>query len=197
MNDVAVGQAPSSWIQRWAPLIRPGGAVLDLACGYGRHARFLAARGHPVLAVDRDEAALAALQRVEGVRTRQVDLEDGAWPFAGERFAAAVVVNYLHRPLLPALLAALDEQGVLLYETFMQGHERLGRPSNPAFLLRPGELPAYVRGQLQVVAFEQGELAQPRPAVVQRICATRRSTPVRILQPGRDGGPVCRAGTAC
>ena len=166
-------QAPSPWVVRWAALIRPGNEVLDLACGSGRHARFLAARGCSVLAVDRDPVAIAALAAVAGVFTRTADLEGAAWPFAPSSFDAVVVANYLHRPLFGPIVATLRPGGVLVYETFMAGNERFGRPSNPDFLLRPGELLEAVRGQLEVVAFEQGEVATPRPAVVQRVCALK------------------------
>ena len=164
--------APSPWVARFAALVRPGGSVLDLACGAGRHARHLAARGHPVTAVDRDAAALAALAGVARVTAVVADLEAGPWPLDGRTFDAVVVTNYLHRPLFPAIAAALAEGGVLLYETFMRGNERHGRPSSPDFLLAPGELLAAFAG-LTVVAFEQGEVAAPRPAVVQRLCAVR------------------------
>jgi SAM-dependent methyltransferase len=166
-------QAPSPWVVRWSPLIRPGSEVLDLACGAGRHARFLAARGCSVLAVDRDADAIAMLAAVAGVFTRTADLEGAAWPFASASFDAVVVANYLHRPLFAPLVGALRPGGVLVYETFMVGNERFGRPSNPHFLLRPGELLEAVQGYLEVVAFEQGEVGTPRPAVVQRICALK------------------------
>jgi SAM-dependent methyltransferase len=166
-------QLPSPWVVRWAALVRPGSEVLDLACGTGRHARFLAARGCSVLAVDRDQEAIATLATVAGVFTRTADLEGAAWPFAPSSFDAVVVTNYLHRPLFGPMVATLRPGGVLVYETFMVGNERFGRPSNPLFLLRPGELLEAVRGQLEVVAFEQGEVGTPRPAVVQRICALK------------------------
>jgi hypothetical protein len=105
------------------------------------------------------------------------DLEGGPWPYHGRAFDGIVVTNFLYRPLLPMLLNALDVNGVLIYETFMVGNERLGKPSNPTFLLRPGELLDVVRRKLTVVAFEQGEIEQPRAAVVQRLCATRRLEP--------------------
>lgn len=165
--------APSPWFVRFAHLVAPGARVLDLACGHGRHARFFASRGAKVLAVDRDPEALAALATVRAVETRAVDLETGDWPLAGERFDAIVVANYLHRPLFGPILDALRPGGMLLYETFMRGNERFGRPSNPDFLLRPSELLEVVRGRLEVVAFEQGETAAPRAAVVQRICALK------------------------
>lgn len=194
------GDAPSAWIVRFAPLVPPGARVLDLAAGQGRHARYLAARGAQVLAVDRDPAALAALHGLAGVSTRVLDLETGDWPLAGERFDAIVVTRYLHRPSFPHLRAALAPDGVLLYETFAQGNEAYGRPSNPQFLLAPGELLA-VAGQagpdfpaLTVVAFEQGVVTLPdgRSAVMQRVSAVgpqRRWPPA--LPPG---GPADAAG---
>lgn len=158
--------APSAWLTRWAPLI-PGGAVLDLACGSGRHARFLARLGYSVTAVDREP------QAIESVRFIQADLEDGSpWPLPGERFQGVVVANYLHRPLFPLLKNSLAPGGVLLYETFMLGNERYGKPSNPAFLLQPGELWQAFRS-LHLIAFEQGTAAQPKPAMLQRLCAVR------------------------
>jgi SAM-dependent methyltransferase len=164
---------PSPWVVRWAPLVPPGGEVLDVACGRGRHARLFATRGCRVLAVDRDADALAALGGVAGVTAMRADLEGAPWPFPAARFDCIVVANYLHRPLIEPLLASLRAGGVLVYETFMLGNERFGRPSNPDFLLRPGELLEAVRGRLEVVAFEQGEVTMPRPAVLQRICAIR------------------------
>jgi SAM-dependent methyltransferase len=154
---------PSAWVTRWAALVTRG-PVLDVASGSGRHARFFSTQGFEVTAVDRDA------QTIPRVRFVKADLEDGSpWPFAGERFGAIVVTNYLHRPLFPLIAAALDEGGTLIYETFMLGNERYGRPSNPNFLLRPGELLAAF-GALTVVAFEQGDSGK---AVVQRICVIR------------------------
>jgi SAM-dependent methyltransferase len=166
-------QTPSPWVVRWAPLIPPGGEVLDVACGSGRHTRYLAARGCRVLAIDRDAAALAALADIPGVHIQAADLEAGPWPFAPARFDGVIVANYLHRPLFGALVTALRPGGVLVYETFMQGNEAFGRPSNPGFLLRPGELLEAFGQGLAVVAFEQGRVDAPKPAVIQRICAAR------------------------
>jgi SAM-dependent methyltransferase len=156
---------PSDWVRRWADLVERG-PVLDVACGAGRHARLFAGRGLEVVAVDRDA------QRIPGVRFVQADLEGAPWPFGTERFAAIVVTNYLHRPLLAQLEAALAEEGVLLYETFMVGNEKYGRPSNPAFLLQPGELLHSFRA-LTPIAFEQGYVEAPKPAMIQRLCARR------------------------
>ncbi|MCB1916237.1 MAG: methyltransferase domain-containing protein [Rhodocyclaceae bacterium] len=179
--------APSPWVARFAPLIADGGTVLDFACGGGRHARWLAARGHPVEAADRDADALAGLQGVAGVHTVHADLEDGRWPFGNRRFAAVVMTNYLFRPRFGAMLDLVEAGGLLIAETFMVGNERFGKPSNPDFLLQPGELLARTADAFTVVAFEQGETAQPRPAVVQRICAVRSASPTRLPRPGAAG----------
>jgi len=166
--------APSAWVCRFARLIAAGGTVLDLASGNGRHARYLAGLGYRVEAVDRDSAALDALAGVAGISTLCADLEGLPWPCGADRFDGVVVTNYLYRPLIAAVLDALGPNGVFLYETFALGNERFGRPSNPEFLLRPGELLECVAGRLSVLAFEQGLVERPGPAVMQRICAVRR-----------------------
>lgn len=165
---------PSAWLTRWAHLIRPGGRVLDLACGSGRHAAWLAAQGFAVLGVDRDAEAIAGLPT--GVQGRVADLEQGTWPLADTgQFDAVVVTNYLHRPLWPHLLDALAPGGVLVYETFAAGNETVGKPSRPDFLLRPGELLDVTRGVLRVVGYEDGTVEKPHTAFVQRICAVREA----------------------
>ncbi|MBV9836251.1 MAG: class I SAM-dependent methyltransferase [Alphaproteobacteria bacterium] len=166
---------PSPWIARWAPLIAPGSTILDIAAGSGRHTRLFLGRGHHVTAVDRDISRLANLESDPGVEIVSADLEDGsAWPLPARRFGAVVVTNYLHRPLWPALFGALEPGGVLLYETFMVGNERFGEPSNPAFLLRDGELLDVAReGGLSVVAYEATMRSDPSPAMVQRLAARR------------------------
>jgi hypothetical protein len=156
-------------VRRFVPLIRAGGRTLDLAAGGGRHTRLLLDVGLTVEAADRDTGALLPLA---GPRctVRAMDLETGApWPL-GRGYDGIIVINYLHRPLLPAIVAALGEGGVLVYESFMLGNERFGRPRNPEFLLRPGELLEAFAG-LTVIAFEQGEVTLPRPAMIQRIAA--------------------------
>jgi SAM-dependent methyltransferase len=153
-------------VLRWAPLITHG-TVLDVACGSGRHGRFFLDRGLQVVAIDREP------QVVPGARFIQADLEDGSpWPLAGERFEGVVVTSYLHRPLFPQLLASLAPGGVLIYETFMVGNERFGKPSNPRFLLRSGELLEAFK-DLTVIGYEEGEVAEPKPAMIQRLCAVR------------------------
>jgi SAM-dependent methyltransferase len=165
-------QTPSPWVRRWAGAIRPGGRVLDVACGYGRHLRYLSSLGFSVVGVDRDEAAVAALEALDGAEVRVADIEGGPWPFSPGDFDGVVVTNYLHRPILPHLVGALRPGGVLIYETFALGNERYGRPTHPDFLLRPGELLRCVE-PLSVVAFEQGFISAPKPALIQRICAVR------------------------
>jgi SAM-dependent methyltransferase len=167
---------PSAWVARFASLVPPG-EVLDLACGGGRHARLFAALGHPVLAVDRDAESLARAAG-KGIVTRQIDLEGSdaspsPWPFPAEVFAGIVVTNYLHRPLFPGIFQSLAPGGVLIYETFALGNEQFGKPSSPRFLLGPGELLDVVRtagARLRVVAFEDGYVDLPKPAMVQRVC---------------------------
>jgi len=165
---------PSPWIVRWHHLVPAGGRVLDVACGHGRHAYWLAAQGHPVTAVDRSGDAMASLAPLagHGAEIVQADIEDGPWPFAGRGFDAVVVTNYLWRVRLPDVVAAVAPGGVLLYETFAQGNETVGKPSRPDFLLQPGELLRASAG-LRVVAYEDGFLGQPEPRFVQRIAAVR------------------------
>ena len=199
MHDRA---SPSAWVQRFMPSIPPG-RVLDLACGAGRHTQLLAAAGYAVLAVDRDAAALAAIDAIEqsctdsadpigmrgAVTTHCIDLEQSSAEVATllqpESFAGIVVTNYLHRPLLPHLFDALIEGGVLIYETFADGNAAFGKPSNPAFLLQRGELLmacATAPCAVQVQAFEDVYCAEPKPAMLQRLCAVRSSS-VRTVQP--------------
>ena len=168
--------APSPWIERFALLGRDGGAVLDLACGKGRHVRFFLARGFRVTAVDRDISGISDLRGRPDLEIVQADLEDQRpFPLAGRIFDMVVVANYLHRPLLPRLVEAVRPGGLLLYETFAKGNERFGRPANPDYLLEPGELLRVVAGSLRVLAYEDLVVDEPRPAAVQRICARRET----------------------
>jgi SAM-dependent methyltransferase len=177
---------PSNWVQRWVHLIRPGGEVLDLACGSGRHLRWLAAQGFAVTGVDRDAAALAPLAREGEVIC--ADLERAPWPLPGRRFDAVVVTNYLWRPLMPALAASLADGGVLIYETFAVGQARFGKPSNPAFLLEPGEL-LRTFGALHIVAYEDGCESDP-PRRVQRIVAVAAPAAAAGEPLHRQAGPA-------
>jgi SAM-dependent methyltransferase len=159
--------APSAWVRRFAALVRPGGTVLDVACGSGRHVRWLATQGLKVTGVDRHEDAVAPLRGLAEIVV--ADLEGAPWPLPDRRFDAVVVANYLWRPLWPALRAALAPGGVLIYETFADGQQLIGKPSRPDFLLQPGELLRACAG-LRVVAFEDGFEAAPA-RYVQRIAA--------------------------
>jgi SAM-dependent methyltransferase len=163
-------ESPSGWVQRWAHLVPAGGRVLDVACGHGRHMRWFAEAGHPVTGVDRSPEAVAAVAGLG--RLVQADIENGPWPFEGERFDAVVVTNYLWRPLMSTLLESLAPGGVLIYETFAEGNGSVGKPSRPDFLLQPGEL-LQVCKALRVVAFEDGFLDRPE-RFVQRIAAVRK-----------------------
>lgn len=186
MDQDTATDRPSAWVRRFVPLIRPAGRVLDLAAGGGRHTRLLVDMGFRVTAVDRDIAKLRPLAG-ERCEVREIDLEGGEpagllAPLGGG-YDGIVVANYLHRPLFAPLAAALAAGGVVIYETFALGNERLGRPRNPDFLLRPGELLEAFAG-LTIVAFEQGEMRRPRPAVIQRIAAL--AGPPGLLPPSGD-----------
>jgi SAM-dependent methyltransferase len=162
-------ESPSAWVQRWTHLVPAGGAVLDVACGFGRHMRWFSQRGHPVTGVDRAPEAIDAVSSLgEAVLA---DIENGPWPFPSRTFGGVVVTNYLWRPLWPTLLQSVAPGGALIYETFTAGHESVGKPSRPDFLLQPGEL-LRACSELQVVAFEDGFLDEPA-RFVQRIAAVR------------------------
>lgn len=182
---------PSAWVQRFLPNIpKDQGPVLDLACGSGRHTRLLLDAGYEVWAVDREASLLKPLEQL-GARCFQVDLESSAqpgeggvatnWSFKPEQFAGVVVTNYLHRPLFPQINACLKQQGILIYETFAVGNEAYGSPRNPDFLLRPGELLQQFLSdpgageKNHCIAYEQGYVDLPRPALLQRICFRRIS----------------------
>lgn len=172
-------------MQRWSHLVPERGVVLDVACGHGRHARWFYERNHPLALVDRAQEAIEFIANslpalpAQAVETVAADIENGPWPFAGRQFDAVVVTNYLWRPLLPTLLASLATGGVLIYETFTQGNETVGKPSRPDFLLRPGEL-LEVCQDLRVVAFEEGFHESP-PRFIQRIAAVREAAPTAGL----------------
>jgi SAM-dependent methyltransferase len=169
-------EAPSDWIQRWSHLVPPGGTVLDVACGQGRHAYWFYKKKYPLALVDRAQAAIESIAiPAASCEAVVADIETGPWPFAGREFAAVVVTHYLWRPLFPTLLASLAPGGVLIYETFTRGNETVGKPSRPDFLLRPGELLEVCR-DLRVVAFEDGFQEAP-DRFTQRIVAVREPPP--------------------
>jgi SAM-dependent methyltransferase len=157
-------------VRRWAPLIAPRGRVLDVACGSGRHLRWFAQHGHAVTGIDRDAAAVAPLQSIG--RIVVADIEHNAWPLPAETFDGVIVTHYLWRPLLATIVDSVAPGGVLIYETFAAGNERFGKPSNPDFLLQPGEL-LRACAELHVVAYEDGLLDDP-PRRIQRIAAQRQ-----------------------
>lgn len=164
---------PSPWVVRFAALVPPGSRVLDVACGQGRHARLFAAQHCSVDAVDIDPACAGAFENEASIAFKRADLENGPWPYRGRQFDAIVVTNYLHRALFPILADSLASGGVLIYETFAVGNERYGKPSSPAFLLKPRELLDVFGISLHVLAFEEGITGLPLVARVQRLCAVR------------------------
>lgn len=177
-DQSSIGLAASPWVRRFVTGVASGGQALDVACGGGRHIALLRAAGLEVMGIDRNIGQAAAQFRDDpGVSLVEADLESGAAPpFAGHVFSAVVVTNYLWRPLLAAIVDAVSDQGLLIYETFAVGNERFGRPANPDFLLRPAELLDAVRPRLVPVAYEHVRLAAP-DRIVQRICAAGRGHP--------------------
>ena len=172
---------PSAWVQRWCQQLAAQSTVLDVACGRGRHVRWLSERGHRVTGVDRDADALQGLQDLAEVL--QADIEDEPWPLVERQFDVVLVTNYLWRPLFPVLLSSVATGGLLIYETFAQGQETIGRPSRPEFLLQPGELLRWcLRPDWRVLAFEDGfEATGPR--FVQRIVAQHQARTATSASP--------------
>lgn len=159
----------SSWVMRWSHLIPQHGKVLDLACGHGRHMKWLSQQGFACLGIDRDEQALLSAQAFGEVM--QADVENQAWPLENQTFQGVVVTNYLWRSRWLDLISTVAESGVLIYETFADGNATVGKPSNPDFLLKPGELLSLCKG-LRVIAYEDG-FAQGPERFIQRIVAVR------------------------
>ena len=180
MTTHQIMDVASPWVRRFAGLIPPQSRVLDLACGGGRHARYAASLGHSVLAVDKDVSALSA-NPSQTIHCLSFDLElshsasHPDWPLVRNQFGGIIVTNYLHRPLMGDLLLSLHVGGVFIYETFAQDNGLFGKPSNPDFLLIPGELLSLASSnpEFHVLAFEDGYVSQPKPAMVQRICLIR------------------------
>ncbi|MBD24125.1 MAG: SAM-dependent methyltransferase [Candidatus Marinimicrobia bacterium] len=168
---------PSPWIVRFSALIKQGGCVLDVAAGHGRHAWMLHGAGFQVVAVDIDISGLEYLENKPKIEIMAADLESTHWPLEGRLFDGIVVTNYLYRPHFPQLISALNHGGVLIFETFGAGNEYFGRPRNPNFLMKPGELLNLLTPHLHIVAYEHGEETTPRPSVRQRICAVKGDGP--------------------
>lgn len=178
---------PSAWVARWVPEIETRGKILDVACGSGRHTQLMLDQGFRVVAVDLDVSAMTVHKSRRDLELIQADLETRPWPFAASSFDGVVVANYLHRPIFPCLIASLKPGGVLIYETFAVGNAEFGPPSNPDFLLQPGELLKIVDGKARVIAYEDTYTETPKPALVQRICAvtnggSRRHFPARAIR---------------
>jgi SAM-dependent methyltransferase len=158
-------------VARFIGAVRPGGRVLDVACGGGRHLRLALDRGLAVVGIDRNLSGVGDLEGREGVSLLAADLEVGRpFPLAGTTFDGVIVINYLWRPILPDIVACVARDGMLIYETFAAGNQKYGKPGNPEFLLRPGELIGAVAPRLTPIAYEHVKLADP-PRIVQRIAA--------------------------
>ena len=171
--------SPSDWVRRWADVLASRSYLLDVAAGSGRHSRYLLGLSHRVLAVDLDVSGMLDLRGRVDFDLMQADLENAPWPFGQGIFDGVVVTNYLFRPLFPHMFASLKPGGMLIYETFAAGNGEFGRPSNPDFLLKPGELLEVCLDRARVIAFEDGYIDQPKPAVVQRICVVKNGAPAR------------------
>lgn len=186
-SRVPHGLEPASpWVQRWSHLIAPNTRVLDLACGHGRHMKWFAARGNAVTGMDRSPDALTFASAWG--ETIRADLENGPWPMMLDgqpaQFGAVVVTNYLWRELFPVIQASLEPDGVLIYETFSEGNQTVGKPSRPEFLLQQGELLSAF-ANLRIVAFEEGFIASPEK-FIQRIVAIKKNASLSTqTQPAR------------
>ena len=166
---------PSVWVVTNSRYFVPNAKVLDLACGNGRHTKFLIEKGFDVTSVDIDENVLNEVAKISKSHVLLADLENGEWPFVERSFDGIVVTNYLHRPQLELITKTLSDRGLLIYETFMIGNERYGKPSNSAFLLRPNELTNVFAHSMLILKYEQGHIRFPKEATVQRICAVKRA----------------------
>lgn len=164
----------SEWVRRYYRQFPKNGFILDLAGGTGRHARFLSQKGFKILLVDNQISKAKDLQNVEGIKLVECDLEDGnSLPFPASTFQGIVVTNYLYRPIFPQLLCLLEVGGILIYETFAVGHEKYGRPTNPDYLLKSGELINLVSPQMRVIAYEEHSITRPTKAYVQSLVAAK------------------------
>ena len=163
---------PSPWVVNYVDQINEGSDVLDLACGSGRHTRLFLERGCRVMAIDLNIEGVSGLMGDPGLAVLEVDLENGPWPLGNADFDAVVVTNYLWRPLFPRIRDAVRPGGLVIYETFADGNERFGKPSNPDYLLKEGELNDWF-SDWEILGYEHAEVTDPRPAMVQHICARK------------------------
>ena len=167
---------PSAWVTRFAPLIKAGGKVLDLASGNGRHSVYMKNLGFDVTAIDHDNSAFC--QDHENIELLETDLENQkSWILEGYRFDGIVITNYLFRPLFPHIINSLGKNGVLIYETFCRGNEIFGKPRSPHYLLNSGELFFTFCKDLRVIAYEEGIFGKRNKSAKQRICAVNGALP--------------------
>lgn len=169
--------APDPLLKDFAALLSgtdPAGPVLDLACGDGHNGLYLAGLGLPVVLADRsrealESAAQAAVEKGIRVTLQEVDLETGGNPLEEEAYRGILVFRYLHRPLIPCIKKGIQKGGLLIYETFTVEQSRYGRPHNPDFLLKPGELADWFQ-DWQVIHYFEGLLENPTRAAAQIVC---------------------------
>jgi len=163
----------SPWVKKWVFLTNPSGEILDVACGRGRHSKYCLEAGYRVIAVDSDRVKLQCLSGLNGITTLCHDLERDLWPFEKLRFQGVIVTNYLHRELMANISLSLARSGVLIYETFAEGNEDFGKPTNKDFLLKSNELLHYFEPDFHIVSYQQGLISKPKKAIIQRLCAIK------------------------
>jgi len=162
---------PSSWVIKYANYVPKNSKVLDLACGMGRHTQLFMGRGCHVTAVDIDTQGLQEFANSPNCQIVEMDIEQSEDWLLSQDFNCIVVTNYLHRPIMKHLANALAPEGILIYQTFMSGNEKFGKPSNPDFLLKKDELMETFEDELEVIAFSQGLTS--KPSMMQQICARK------------------------
>ena len=169
----SMNKKPNKWVECYSSLIPSGGSVLDLACGSGRHTGMLLNKGYQVTAVDIDTTLIKQNFSNKNLNIVKCDLESlSFWPFEKNSFLGIIVVNYLHRPLFSKIIESLREEGVLVYQTFADGHSRYGKPKNPDYLLKRGELKT-VFDSMKIISYQHGYLSYPSQSIIQRICCVK------------------------